>query len=193
MQDWLRVSSSQPGGHSFHPSGPKATGVPALASLRAEPIQDRQVRRPGVWSASRNARFTVLVRIAGTSLAAPERGASTPRSDATGQRERRFSSPRRRRHANAAAVTEQAPAMDRQLRRTPRALRDVGSCPAGSKPDLSRRGPRASDRPVRTASTGTPIRRLPGAARGPGRGGGRRDHRPARLDRGQARACGSPR
>ncbi len=93
MQDWLRVSSSQPEGHSFRPIDPRATGVPGFEASRTEPIQDRQVRRPGVWSASRIPGFTVFTEITESRLGAPDGARATRRSDAARQRERRISSP----------------------------------------------------------------------------------------------------
>lgn len=74
------------------PDRTRATGVPALASLRAEPIQDRQVRRPGPWSASRIARFSVLMDFAVGAIRERDRARRTPESDAAWQREGRNSS-----------------------------------------------------------------------------------------------------
>lgn len=100
----------------------KATGVPAIPSLRAEPIQDRQVRRPGDWSASRIALFSVLMDFADGAFGARDRARRTPESDAAGQRERRNSSrplrPGATRTARADRGTGSPEATRRQVRST---------------------------------------------------------------------------
>lgn len=119
MQEWLRVSSSQPGGHSFRRTDPRATGVPALGFSPAEPIEDRQVRRPGAWSAVRNRSFNVLEKIRRDVSDGRPSARFTPASDAAGQLERRISSlpnsGNGMRASRSEGVSGSGPATDRQL------------------------------------------------------------------------------
>lgn len=85
---------NQEGTRSAGPTAnPRATIVPALGFRPAEPIQDRQVRRPGARSAVRIRSFTVLMNFGRAPEWVRPSAPETPTSDAAGQSDRRILSP----------------------------------------------------------------------------------------------------